>query len=137
VYLLDTNIVSEIVKPIPDGVVMTKLTAQRPDRLFASEMTRFELREGALRRADAAALWERIQAQVLPLVNWLPVTRPIAETAGEIAASLRKMGRPPKGPVDPLLAATASVHGLTLVTRNVRDFEYVPHLVIENWFVEA
>jgi tRNA(fMet)-specific endonuclease VapC len=52
-----------------------------------------------------------------------------------MAAALQKIGRAAKGPVDPLLAATAAVHGLTLVTRNIRDFEHIPDLNVENWFV--
>jgi tRNA(fMet)-specific endonuclease VapC len=72
----------------------------------------------------------------LPVVNWLPLTQGVSERGGEISAHLRRKGRE-AGTFDPLLAATAAVHGLILVTRNVRHFELIPDLRIENWFAEA
>jgi predicted nucleic acid-binding protein len=137
VYLLDTNVLSEIVRPVPNQSVMAKLASQGPHTLFASELTRFELRQGACLRRDAAAFWETLQTRVLPLVTWLNVTQPIAERAGEVAAILQRQGREPKDPIDPLLAATADVHRLTLVTRNVRDFDRVPGIRFENWFAAS
>lgn len=133
-YLLDTNVLSEIVKPAPHRGVADKIAEHRTAGLFASEMTRYELRFGASRRADAAAFWGRLQQRVVPIVGWLDVTQPIAELGGEIAAALQRAGREAKSPVDPLLAATASIHRLTLVTRNVRDFTHIPGLAVRNWF---
>lgn len=136
-YLLDTNVLSEIVKPVPDARVAAKMKTHLDAGLFASEMTRYELRFGASRRADAAAFWERLQRKVVPMVQWLDVTQSIAELGGEIAAALQRAGREAKSPVDPMLAATAIVHGLTLVTRNERDFAHVPGLTVNNWFTAA
>jgi predicted nucleic acid-binding protein len=135
--LLDTNIVSEIVRRAPDPSVMAKLRSHGPHVLFASELTRFELRRGACLRRDAEAFWETLQNRVIPVVTWLLVTKPIAERAGEVAAMLQRQGREPKDPIDPLLAATAAVHGLIFVTRNVRDFDRVAGIRLENWFAEA
>jgi predicted nucleic acid-binding protein len=97
-------------------------------------MTRYELRFGASRRTDADVFWQRLQLNVVPMVQWLDITQGIAERGGEIAAALQRGGREPKSPVDPLLAATAIVHGLTLVTRNERDFTHVAGLAVNNWF---
>ena len=135
-YLLDTNVLSEIVRPSPDGQVMAKLFSQRSTDMFASEITRFELRRGACLRQDTKRFWARLQRDVLPVVNWLPLTQGVSERGGEISAHLRREGRE-AGTFDPLLAATAAVHGLILVTRNVRHFEIIPGLRIENWFAEA
>lgn len=132
-YLLDTNILSEIVRPAPDGKAMTRLFAQRQSDLFASEITRYELRFGTCLRQDAASFWARLQRDVLPVVTWLDLNREISERGGEISADLRRRGRE-AGALDPLLAATAVVHGLTLVTRNVKHFENIPGLRVENWF---
>ena len=132
-YLLDTNVLSEIVRPGPDGKAMARLFARRQSDLFASEITRYELRYGAYLRQDAAAFWARLQRDVLPIVNWLELDQEISERAGEISADLRRRGRE-AGALDPLLAATALVHGLTLVTRNVKHFESIPGLPVENWF---
>ena len=136
-YLLDTNILSEIVRRAPNQTVMARLRSHNPHALFASELTRFELRQGACLRPDTATFWETLEDRVMPVVTWLTVTRLIAERAGDVAAILQRQGREPKDPIDPLLAATAAIHGLTFVTRNVRDFERVPGIRLENWFAEV
>lgn len=131
--LLDTNVLSEIIRPHPDPRMMSRLFAQSSETLFASEITRFELRRGACLRADTAAFWSRLQTLVLPVVTWLPVTQPISMRAAELSAELWRTGRE-IGMLDPFLAATALEHNLVLVTRNVKHFERILGLDIENWF---
>lgn len=133
--LLDTNILSEIVRARPDATVAMQLSKRRSTEIFASAISRYELRYGAALRQDADGLWTRLQREVLPVATWLPLTQDIAERGGAIRAELRRKGRP-CGDLDPLLAATALMHDLTLVTRNVRHFEHVPGLALENWFGE-
>ena len=70
------------------------------------------------------------------MVTWLPVTQSVAERGAGIAAELRRKGRS-CGDFDPLLAATALAYGLVLVTRNVRHFESIDELSLENWFHDA
>lgn len=135
-YLLDTNVLSEIVRPRPDARVVNRLLTLRAVDLFASAVTRYELRYGACLRKDTARFWARLQVDILPLVTWLPVTSEIAEAGGDISADLRLQGRS-AGDLDPLIAATATAHGLVLVTRNTRHFERVAGLRVENWFVES
>lgn len=131
--LLDTNILSEIIRPRPDARVVNRLLAQPAGALYASELTRFELRRGAFLRDDPEPLWSRIHEFILPLVQWLPVDERISLSAGELSARLRRQGRE-IGVVDTLLAATAQAHGLVLVTRNLRHFERIDGLKLENWF---
>jgi predicted nucleic acid-binding protein len=134
--LLDTNILSEIIRAAPHPAVAAQLSRRRSTEVFASTVSHYELRYGAARRQDANRLWERLQREVLPVATWLPVTAEIAERGGEIAAELRRLGKP-CGDLDPLLAATALVHGLVFVTRNVRHFQDIPGITLENWFGEA
>lgn len=134
--LLDTNVLSEIVRPAPDAKVVAALRKWRSTNLFASAITRYELRYGASLRPDADRFWSRLRQEILPVVTWLPLTQEIAERGGDIGAELRRKDRE-SGDLDPLLAATAVVHSLILVTRNVRHFECVPGLVVENWFAQA
>lgn len=134
--LLDTNILSEIVKPAPNPEVVAKLRLLRSTEAFASAVSRYELRFGAALRQDDNRLWERLRREILPLATWLPVTDRIAERGGIIAAELRDKGKT-GGQFDTLLAATALEHDLILVTRNVRHFEDVAGLTIENWFGET
>lgn len=131
--LLDTNVLSEAVRRQPVLAVLKALRALRPEERFASEITRYELRVGAARLDDGGRLWQRIQQQVLPLVRWLPFDEPAALAAADIGAALKRRGETVEA-TDLFIAATAQVHGLIVSTRNVRHFERVPGLVVENWF---
>jgi len=131
--LLDTNVLSQMMRSKPDPGVIAGLRQCRADTAFASAVTRYELRYGAGLRDDAQRFWARLEAGILSIVTWLPVSQAIAERGGAVAADLRRQGRP-CGDLDPLLAATALEHHLTLVTRNTRHFEAVPGIALENWF---
>lgn len=111
---------------------MEKLRQIPSDAVQASIVTLFEMRYGSMLRDDADPFWLRIQTQIVPLVRWIPVDEAIAMQAGEVAASLKKIGRP-IGLADSLIAASASVHGLTLVTENIRHFERIEQLRCETW----
>lgn len=131
--LLDTNILSEVLRPRPDSCVIERLLAQPAAGLYASELTRFELRRGACLRAEPEPLWHQITETVLPLVQWLPVEGEICLRAAELSAELRRSGRE-IGLIDTFLAATANARGLIMVTRNTRHFEGIAGLKVENWF---
>jgi predicted nucleic acid-binding protein len=135
-YLFDTNVLSELVRKAPDRRISHRLLAVDRAQRFASEISRFELRGGALRCDDEGALWKRIEALILPDMLWLPIDAAVANRAADISDRLRRSGRPIDLP-DLLLAATALAHDLTMVTRNVRHFERVPGLMVENWFDTA
>ena len=96
-------------------------------------MTRYELRFGAAIHPKSSEIWEKVEREILPLPIWLPIEERVALATADLQASLRKNGKPIDMP-DAFLAATARVHDLVLVTRNVRHFQNVPDLVVENWF---
>ena len=98
-------------------------------------MTRYELRLGALSHARPDHLWARIQALILPIPAWLPVTAEISERTAEIQAVLYRKGRP-IGAIDPFIAATALVFACPVVTRNTRHFEMIDGLQVINWHLE-
>jgi predicted nucleic acid-binding protein len=131
--LLDTNVLSEVLRKQPSLAVMKALHALRPEQRFASEVTRYELRAGAALLDDAGRLWQRTQQQVLTLVQWLPFDARSAMAAADIGATLRRLGTPVEE-TDLFIAATALAHGFSVSTRNVRHFERVPGLMVENWF---
>lgn len=133
-YLLDTNVLSELLRSRPAPAVVQRLRGLRAKQLCASEMSRFELRYGARLHPEGERLWQRIEGELLPLVQWLPIDEAVALQAADQAARDRLAGRPRGGVADPLIAATAQVHGCVMVTRNLRHFEGVAGLVVENWF---
>jgi len=130
--LLDTNVLSEVLHRQPSLAVMKALHALRPEQRYVSEVTRYELRVGAALRDGAGQLWQRTQQQVLSLVQRLPFDARAAMAAADIGAALRRRGEPVEE-TDLFIAATAVVHGFSVSTRNVRHFERVPRLMVENW----
>jgi predicted nucleic acid-binding protein len=135
-YLLDTDVLSEITKRVPNDVVIRRLHATQRDLLFASEMTRYELRYGAAIHSDPSGFWERVERKILPRATWIPIGPEVSCAAADLDAILRRKGNSIELP-DVLIAATAQVYELVLVTRNVRHFEALSSLKIENWFSES
>ena len=120
-YLLDTNVVSETRRRRPDGKVMAWIHQVDPQEIFVSVLTLGELAKGIAKRRDtdpqgAAALERWLEGlQELFSDRIIPVDTTIAIAWGKLVAN-RTLPV-----IDSLLAATAQVRGLTLVTRNVRD----------------
>ena len=131
-YLLDTNIISEVLRRQPDPKVVARLRKVEPEEIHASVITLFELRFGSMLRDDATNFWQKIETDILPLVRWLDVDRSVANKAGDIAANLQRLGTP-IGVNDCLIGGTALVHNLVLVSRNVRHFEKITNLLREVW----
>lgn len=120
-YLVDTNVVSELRKrERADQGVVTWFRSREPEELYLSVLVIGELRRGAarVRRRDPAfgVVLDRWVAEIGERFSdrILPVDHAIAECWGEVSA------HPTLPDVDSLLAATALVHDLTVVTRNVR-----------------
>lgn len=132
-YLLDTNVLSEVLKKRPSEEVLARLRAIPADDLYTSSVCAMELRHGAARRPDGAALWLRIRNEALSRVRILPVGEEEAIRAGELLADLERRGLP-IGVEDLLIAATALARGLVVSTRNVKHLGRVPGIVVESWW---
>jgi predicted nucleic acid-binding protein len=135
-FLLDTNAVSEWVKPRPNPGLIRWMEAADEDRVFLSVLSLAELRYGVERMA-AGARRNRLEGWLLhelPLRfegRVLSVDHRIAEAWGRTVSRSEAMGRP-MGAMDAFLSATAEVHRLTLVTRNTSDFP-VLKAVLNPW----
>jgi len=125
-FLLDTDICSAHLK---HGISNRFL--QYTGRLHISTITLGELYAWAMR---AAAPPKRLQGlrEMLNDVRVLEVTVEVAEKFGNIQAGLLDTGKPAPG-MDLMIAATALVHDLTLVTHNTQDFTDIPDLRIVDW----
>ena len=136
-YLLDTNAISEWVKPRPDPGIARWLDEVDEDRTYLSVITLGELRKGVDRLADGKRrdrlddwltndLPDRFGDRVLPVDN------PIADECGRLLASAETAGTTIGG-IDGLIAATAKVHDLQVVTRNVAHFRHTGADIICPW----
>jgi len=134
-YLADTNVLSEVLKKRPNAAVVDRLRSLSPSSVFASEITRMELRFGAALHPQGSSLWKTIEASILPLATWVEFDREASTRTADLLAEMQKAGTP-IGPWDTCIAGTALTRGLILVTRNVSHFKRIPKLRIENWFEE-
>lgn len=135
-YLLDTNAISEPKRARPDPAVVAWLGDQLPTDLHLSVLSVEELRRGIIRlepgrRRDDLDYW---LAQLILRFDdrILPVDLDVTERWASLAEAQRASGRS-ADMTDELIAATAHVHGLTIVTRNVRHFEPTGCRVLSPW----
>ena len=124
-YLLDTNVLSEMVRPNPNPNVLRWFETVPDEALHISVLTLGEIRKGIEKliepeRKETLRLWLENK-----LLNWfndriLPIDAAVADRWGRLQSEMKK----PLPAVDSLIAATALHYDLRLVTRNTRDFQY-------------
>ena len=133
-YLIDTNVLSEIRRKSPDVNVVQWINSRPSTSLFLSVLTLGELRKGIDSLSDSK--------RRLKLLDWLETDLPlfftgrilsidegVADHWGQLMAAA---GRPIPA-IDSLLGATAAYHGLTMVTRNSKDFKNLGLNVFNPW----
>lgn len=128
-YLLDTNIVIYVIKQRPPAALA--VFNQQRGRMAVSAITLAELVHGAEKSSDVTRNIAVVEDFVSRLTV-LPYDDKAAWQYGNIRAALEKLGQP-IGINDLHIAAHARGNGLTLITNNLREFERVPGLLLENW----
>jgi predicted nucleic acid-binding protein len=138
-FLLDTNIPSEFRNPRPEPRVVQWVDSVAEDSVFISVVTLGEIRKGcelldAGKRRKELERWLEVDLREWFAGRILPVTDAIAERWGRLDAQRQRLGLP-LNTADGQIAATAQHHGLTLVTRNVKDFSDLGVSVFNPWSV--
>lgn len=133
-YLIDTNIISEAAKKKPNKGAMQWLQSVSSSSLFISVLTLGEIKKGIEMLSDHNRKIELLTWLDFELKPWfdgniLPIDAEVAEKWGYISASFKVPA------IDGLIAATALVNNLILVTRNIKDFN-IPGLEVINPFVD-
>ena len=135
-YLLDTDILSNLLKRTPSMALIAKLASVPVEQKFTSSVTLGELIYGAHRLGPRSQmLLERLDDVLRPNLPILPFDTAAARRYGEVRADLERRGTP-LGDADLRIGAIALARELTMVTGNVRHFERIPGLSVENWLQE-
>ncbi|MBA2740832.1 MAG: PIN domain-containing protein [Actinobacteria bacterium] len=130
-YCFDTDVLSSLARPGGGPPALARrLGVVAPEGQFTSAVTVGELRYGALKRGNRA-LEDDIE-QIVGDVQVVPFDELAARAYAELRVRLEREGRP-LGHPDLQIAAICLSHDLTLVTGNVRHFDRVPGLRVENW----
>ncbi|MDO5102927.1 MAG: type II toxin-antitoxin system VapC family toxin [Lautropia sp.] len=133
-YLIDTNVLSELRKRQPDANLVAWVQARTRESLYLSVLSLGEIRKGVEGVADAAFRrtltdWLEIELPRYFLGRILDVDAPVADCWGCLQAGAGRT----LPVIDALLAATAVQHHLTLVTRNIKDFEGLGVALVNPW----
>ena len=136
-FLLDTNVVSEWVKPVPNTGVVRWLTDTNEDDVFLSVVTLAELRNGIARlplgrRKKRLSSWLENELPLRFERRVLSIDAAISNECGKLVAESEAAGRQLEA-MDAFLAATAEIHHLTLVTRNTAHFHSIVKSLMNPW----
>ncbi len=136
-FLLDTNVVSESIKEVPDSHVMAWLADVDDDRIFLSVVTLAQIKCGIDlmvpgRRRDRISQWVEDELPRRFEGRILGIDQHIAVAWGTLTARVQNLGGSLSS-MDAFLAATADVNRLMLVTRNQKDFEKTGVLQVNPW----
>ncbi len=132
-YLLDTNILSNLMKRAPSTILIAKLASVPVEQQFTSSVTLGELVYGAGRATGRTAFFlQKLESLIATHLPILPFDALAANHYRDIRAQLEAQGTP-LDDADLRIAAIALARGLIVVTGNVRHFQRVPGLSVENW----
>jgi predicted nucleic acid-binding protein len=136
-FLLDTNCISEMVRPKPERRVVEWMEAADETMLYLSVLTVGEIRKGLAglpqgKRRTRLEAWLELELQARFAGRIVPIDAAIADRWGLIASEAKRKGRG-LPVIDGLLAATALHHNLTVVSRNASDFTNAHVPVLNPW----
>ena len=137
ILLVDTNVLSETMKPRPDAAIASWMRAQPLELLFTAAICQAEILAGIAvlptgrRRGELEAMAQAIFGQDFE-GRILPFDVPAATAYAELFAVRRQAGRPIETP-DLIIAATARAHGAAIVTRDVGGFEGCGLTLVNPW----
>ena len=134
-YLLDTNIISELVKKKPNHAVLDWVDANDSENLYLSVITLGEIRKGISgvqnqARQKEISHWLEVELPAYFEARILAIDMNVADAWGKFQSQTKGRTLPA---IDALIAATAYVNQLTLVTRNTKDFVDTPIEIVNPW----
>ncbi|UCF98975.1 MAG: PIN domain-containing protein [Spirochaetaceae bacterium] len=131
-YLFDTDTITTLLKPRPPQRLLRRIQNVEPRNQHISTITISEISYGAHKNNNPRKHLDFLELNVLPRVRVLTFDDTAAYMAGRIRAEKEKLGQP-LAPLDLQIAAIAKANGCILVTGNIRHFESIPGLEVQNW----
>jgi tRNA(fMet)-specific endonuclease VapC len=133
-FVFDTDVISELMRRRSSEALVSRVAATPRHRQFTTSITVGEIVYGAYRNRDQTEiLMTRFETMILPNLTVLPFEEGSARVYGRLKAELWRRGDV-IGDEDMQIAAIALERDFTVVTANVRHFDLVPGLPVENWF---
>ncbi len=131
-YLLDTDVLSNLVRKSPSPVLLSRLASIPGEMLHTTAINAAEIHYGAARSARGDEILRVFEEIVFPRLTILSFDAGSAPVFGGLKAKLEARGQTRSEP-DLRIAAIALQHKLTLVTGNIRHFAGIPRLRVEDW----
>lgn len=131
-FLFDTDTLSNIIKKNPASTLLDKLIKTPQEQKYTTTITVGEMFYGAYKTSNPDYFLQQLSSRVWPGLKFLSFDKPSAQIYGKLRADLEKQGIT-IGEPDLRIAAITLTNRLTLVTGNVKHFEKIPGLSIENW----
>lgn len=132
-YLLDTNVITQLLKRTSAVVQRYRVVLERRDVIYLSAVAYYEVKRGLLHLGASRPL-RQLDENFRNVLHWLPVSDATWDHAAQLWADCRWQGRPHDDDGDLLIAAQARALGAVVVTRNTRDFADL-QVTVENWEV--
>lgn len=130
-YLLDTNVITQLLKRTPQVVGRYRAALERGEPVYLSAVVYYEVKRGLL-HVGATNQLRQLDENFKNVVRWVTVTDAAWDRAAYLWADCRRQGRPHDDDGDLLIAAQAIAIGAVVVTRNITDLVDL-HVTIENW----
>ncbi len=131
-YIFDTDTLSNILKSSPSPRLVKKLSSLSPEFQYTTSINSAEIYYGAHRSPSREGILRAFEESVFPNVTILPFDEKSAKVYGKLKSRLEKKGIVKSEP-DLRIASITLQHGFILVSGNVRHFQGIPRLKIENW----
>jgi tRNA(fMet)-specific endonuclease VapC len=135
-YLFDTDIITNILKPRPSRRLLSQLALVSQRDQYISTITISEIVYGAMKSDRPGYHLRNLESILLPSVNIVGFDTKAAYVCGQLRAELEKKGAPlPTSDLE--IAAIAMAGDFTLVTGNIRHFQRIDDLAVENWLADV
>ena len=134
-YLFDTDVITNILKPRPNAFLIDKLGSVKQSEQYISTITVMEIVYGAMKSDRSEYHLQNLEEILLPSVNVASFDSKAAHVCGQLRASLEKRGQM-ISLADLEIAAIAWANDFTLITGNTKHFKRIESLKLENWLVQ-